>query len=183
MPGTNSAASRPTKITTELVGWSYGTQSCRQKTRRQRKSERGRKVNKAWKMAEKKTPIECSSKKAYQFPRWAMRPLSIQLVVFAIGPFSPLCYETFVASVGRLRYGIFVASVGRLRYETFVASVIASAMVLQVSRFRYVGHLLPQLVASTTWDLCCLSLSLLLCGTIITSAKRFCSTWNIGHLR
>lgn len=43
-----------------LEALDYNSRSCRQKMRRRGKSGRYREVNKAWKMAEKKTPMECS---------------------------------------------------------------------------------------------------------------------------
>lgn len=69
--GTTSAASQPTKIFTRWVRCGYGSQSCRQKSRRQKKLGRGREINKAWKTAGKKMSIEYFSEKAYQFPRQA----------------------------------------------------------------------------------------------------------------
>ncbi len=44
-----------------LEALGYDSRSCRQKIRRRGKSRRCREVNKAWKTAEKKTTMECSS--------------------------------------------------------------------------------------------------------------------------
>ena len=51
----NSVASRLTKILIELIKWDYNSQSYKQETIKEKKSGGGRKINKAWKMAGKKT--------------------------------------------------------------------------------------------------------------------------------
>ncbi len=55
--------------------------SCSQKTRRREKSGQSQEVNKAWKTAGIKTPMECSSENAYVFPRRASESLSTTSLV------------------------------------------------------------------------------------------------------
>ena len=98
---TSSAASRPTKISTGLVGWGDGSRSYRKKTRRRGKWGRSgfekplpgrwdeasapgaagrgpvggiKEVNKAWKMAGKKTLMECSTEKTSHTYRRSSAP-------------------------------------------------------------------------------------------------------------